>query len=248
VAAIKAIVLSAGYATRLYPLTKDKPKPLLEVAGKPIIEHIISKAEHIQEIDAIFVVTNNKFFLNFQRWANTVSCSKKIKVINDNTKSNEDRIGAIGDVKFAIEHENIEDDLLIVAGDNLFEFSLIDIVKLFKKKKNPVIALYDVKSYELAKKYGIVTVDTNKKVINFVEKPAKPESALSSTGVYLFPKDTLRYIFEYLGQGGSKDKTGSFLEWLYKRKDIYCYISKERWYDIGSFEELERARKEYKNG
>lgn len=242
---MKAILLAAGYATRLYPLTNNKPKPLLEVAGKPIIEHIISKISQIREVDKIFVVTNDKFFKNFQQWLDDFSSDKQIKIVNDNTLSNEDRLGAIGDINFVIEKEKIDDDLLVVAGDNLFEFSLADVVKLFKTKKSPAIALYDVKSRELAKKYGIVTIDPANKIIRFVEKPEKPESTLSSTGVYLYPKDTLNMISSYLGEGGSQDKTGSFLEWLYKRKDIYCYISKERWYDIGSFEELERARNEY---
>ncbi len=242
---MKAIVLAAGYATRLYPLTKDNPKPLLEVGKKPIIEYIISKIEEIHDIDRIVIITNNKFFPNFDEWAKKYSCSKQIKVINDNTKSNEDRLGAIGDIKFVIDKEKIDDDILVIAGDNLFEFSLTKMVDLFKKKKSPVIALYDVQSKELAKKYGIVTTDSNNKIINFVEKPANPESTLASTGVYLFPKNTLKLISEYLANRGSQDKTGSFLEWLYKKKDIYCCTFKEKWYDIGSFEELERARKEY---
>ena len=244
---MKAILLCAGYATRLYPLTKDRPKPLLDVAGKPIAEQIISKMETIDEIDEVFIITNNKFFSHFDKWAKKVNCGKKIKVINDNTTSNEDRLGAMGDINFVIEKEAIGDDLLIVAGDNLFEFPLSDVFAMFDEKKSPVIALYDVGSTDLAKKYGIVTVDDKNKIINFVEKPEKPESTLSSTGVYIYPKETVKLISKYMKEGGSKDKTGSFLEWLYKQEEIYCYISKDKWYDIGSFEELERARKEYKD-
>ena len=243
---IKVIILAAGYATRLYPLTKDKPKPLLEVAGKPIIEHIIAKLEEINELDEIFVVTNNKFFEHFKKWLNGFQSSKKIKIINDKTKSNEDRLGAIGDINFVIEQEKIDEELLVVAGDNLFELSLIDVVNLFKNKNSSVIALYDVKDIELAKKYGIVAIDKNNKIVHFEEKPEKPKSTLASTGIYLYTRDVLKDIKEYITEGYDSDKTGSFLEWFYKRKDIYCFVSKKRWHDIGSFEQLEESRKEFK--
>ena len=121
---MKAVVLAAGYATRLYPLTKDQPKPLLEVAGKPIAEHIIRKIEEVDEVDEIFIVTNNKFSEHFSKWVNSFSSSKKITVVNDQTMSNEDRLGSLGDIQFVIEKHNVEDDILVVAGDNLFEFSL----------------------------------------------------------------------------------------------------------------------------
>lgn len=240
---IKSIILCAGYATRLHPLTLDMPKPLLDIQGKPIIEHIISKIEEIDELDTIFIITNDRFFSKFEEWAHGFSCKKEIEIVNDNTNSNDDRLGAMGDIQFVIDNKKIDDDLMVIAGDNLFEFSLKDVMSLFKD--SPVIALYDVGSVELAKKYGIVTIDSSGKIINFVEKPAEPESTLSSTGVYLYPKDTVKMISEFLSEGGSQDKTGSFLEWLYKKKAVYCYTSKEKWYDIGSFEELERARSEY---
>lgn len=243
---MKAVILCAGYATRLYPLTKDKPKPLLEVKGKPIIEHIINKLEDLNELDKIFVITNNKFFRHFRKWLKHFNSSKKIKIINDGTKSNEDRLGAIGDVYFVVKKEKIDEDLLVVAGDNLFELSLVNVIDLFKEKKSSVIALYDVKDVELAKKYGIVAVDNNK-IVHLEEKPKKPKSTLASTGIYLYTKDILKEIKEYIELGCDVDKPGSFLEWLYKRKDIYCFISKERWCDIGSFEQLEEARRDFKS-
>ena len=133
---MKAIILAAGYATRLYPLTLNKPKPLLEVAAKPIIEHILFKIEKIKEINNIFIVTNNKFYAKFASWLAVYESKKKIKIINDKTSSNEDRLGAVGDIKFVLEQEKLNDDVMIIAGDNLFEFSLSGPVKIFKEKKN----------------------------------------------------------------------------------------------------------------
>ena len=238
---MKSIVLAAGYATRLYPLTKNKPKPLLEIAEKPIMEHIISKIEEVDDVDEIFIVTNDKFYNTFIEWLKGYSSNKKIKIVNDMTKSNEDRLGSIGDVSFVIEKENINDDTLVIAGDNLFEFSLKGVVDVFNKRKTTTVALYDVKDIELAKKYGIVSVDKSNKIIDFKEKPEKPKSTLASTGVYIYPGNILKSIVEYAGKGES-DKTGNFLEWLYKKEDIYCYVSDKKWYDIGSLDQLEEAR------
>ena len=244
---IRGIVLAAGYATRLYPLTKNKPKSLLGVGGKPIIEHIIKKLEEVNELDKIFIVTNNKFFEHFEKWLKNFKFTKKIKIINDKTKSNEERLGAIGDIEFAINREKINDDLLVIAGDNLFKLSLNDVVHLFKKKNSTVVALYDVKDKVLAKQYGIVAINENNKIIHFEEKPKKPKSTLASTGIYLFKRNTLKDIKEYIKKGYNTDKTGFFLEWFYKREGVYCFVSKKRWYDIGSFEQLEEARREYKS-
>ncbi len=242
---IDAIVLAAGYGTRLYPLTKDTPKPLLNVAGKPIIEHIISKLEQINEIKKIYVVTNNKFEAQFKEWLKNFDSTKPIEIINDGTKSNEERLGALGDVNFLINTKNVNDDLIVVAGDNLFELSLADAHNYFKKRKTNVIVLHDVKDIELAKQYGIVEVENNI-VINFEEKPISPKSTLASTGIYLFPKKTIELIKKYIAQGNSSDKTGNFIEWLHKRDKVHSYITDKKWYDIGSIEQLKKADKYYK--
>ncbi len=243
---MKAIVLAAGYATRLYPLTKDKPKPLLEVAGKPIIDHIINKIEEIDEVDEIFIVTNAKFYNYFQGWLAEFDSNKKIKIINDKTTSNEDRLGSLGDVNFVIEKENIKDSVLIVAGDNLFEFSLKDFVESHKKHNKSAVALYDVQDKELAKLYGIVGVNQEGKMIEFEEKPLKPKSTLASTGVYIYPPHVLPMLQEFVKKYKNSDKAGNFLEWLHKKEHVYCYITKERWFDIGTLDQLEKAKKEFR--
>jgi len=242
---VKAIILAAGYATRLYPLTLNKPKPLLDIGEKPIIEHILDKLREVDGIDEIFVVTNSKFHEHFNKWLNNFKFDKKIKIIDDKTTSNEDRLGSLGDVKFVINQEDINDDMLVIAGDNLFEFSLKDMSELFKQKGTTIVALYDVEDTELAKQYGIVQVDEKNKMVNFVEKPAEPKSTLSSTGIYIYPKKIIPYLAEFGLGGENTDKAGNFLEWLHKKEDVYCYISDKKWIDIGSIEQLERARKSF---
>ena len=241
-----AIILAAGYATRLYPLTQDTPKPLLNVAGNPIIEHIIRKLEQIGNISRIFVVTNSKFENHFKKWLASFDAQKPIEIVNDGTKSNEDRLGAFGDVHHTINTRGINDDIIVVAGDNLFELNLLDVANFFRKRKSNVIVLHDVKNLELAKQYGIVEIDENSLVVNFKEKPSVPKSTLASTGIYFFPKKTIELINKYIAQGNDPDKTGSFIEWLHKRDLVHSFVTDRKWYDIGSFEQLEEANKHYK--
>ena len=243
---MQAIILAAGYATRLHPLTKDKPKPLLNVAGKPIIEHIIRKIGQIKAVDIIYIVTNARFEQHFKEWLKNFDADTSIEIINDGTTSNDDRLGALGDIHFIISNKKINDDLLVVAGDNLFELHLPDVHNYFKKRKSNVIVLHDVKDFDLAKEYGIVEIDNNNIIINFVEKPASPKSTLASTGIYLFQKKTIELIRKYIAQGNNPDKTGNFIEWLHKREKVNSYITDKRWYDIGSLEQLEKASRYYK--
>ena len=189
-----AIILAAGYATRLYPLTRDTPKPLLNVASKPIIEHIIKKLDSIGSISRIYIVTNDKFEGHFNKWLHNFDAQNPIEIINDGTRSDEDRLGALGDIHHAISSKKIDDDLIVIAGDNLFELNLIDVANFFRKKKSNVIVLHDVKDFELAQQYGIVEVDKINLVVNFEEKPKSPKSTLASTGIYFFPKKTIELI------------------------------------------------------
>lgn len=239
------IILAAGYATRLYPLTENTPKPLLNVAGKPIIEHIIKKLEQIDSIKKVYIVTNNKFDRHFREWLKNFDAAKPVEVVNDGSTSNEDRLGALGDVHHVIETKNIDSDFMVVAGDNLFDLHLGDAANLFRKKQANLIILHDVKDPELAKHYGIVEVENNI-VVNFEEKPINPKSTLASTGIYLFPRKTLNLIKKYISQGNNPDKTGNFIEWLHKRDKVFSYVTGKKWYDIGSLEQLEKANKYYK--
>jgi len=240
-----AIILAAGYATRLYPLTKKTPKPLLKVAGKPIVERIIEKLEQIRIINKIYLITNDKFEQNFIEWLRNFDAKKPIEIINDGTKSNDDRLGALGDMHYAINAKKLDEDLAVIAGDNLFDFSLGNLIEFFKKIKSNIIVLHDVMDLELAKSYGVVETKDNI-ISNFEEKPVKPKSTLVSTGIYIFPKKTISLIKKYISQGNNSDKTGSFIEWLYKIDKVYAYVAEKPWYDIGSIAQLEKANKYFK--
>jgi glucose-1-phosphate thymidylyltransferase len=254
---IKAIILAAGYATRLYPLTKTIPKPLLEVGGKPIIEHLLEKLRKLDEMGDIFIVTNDFFFDKFKQWADDYRLKnkiqlrkegKKIILMNDGTKSNEDRLGSIGDIHFVLAKEKLREDVLVIAGDNLFDDDLQEASEMFKKTKGEasLVLLHDVENGELAKKFGIVQLDGNDKIIDFVEKPENPPSTLASTAIYFFQKDHLMLIAEALREKKG-DRAGDFIAYLSKRRKVFGKILKGRWYDIGSFEQLEEARQTFGN-
>lgn len=243
---MKVIIPAAGYATRLWPLTKETPKPLIPIHEKPILEHIINKILEIKEVYYIYIITNNKFYTHFLEWRNTFSCKVPLKILNDHTTSNENRLGQIGDIQFAISQENINhDDLLIVAGDNLFNFSLLEAYKFFKKCNAILNPLYDAKSIKVAQEQGSVVIDKNNKFIEFMEKAEKPKSTMISQGVYFVHKEKIKYFSEYLREGNNPDKMGYFMIWLLKREPIYGYVYEKKWFDIGWKESLDHARKEY---
>lgn len=240
---IKALILAAGYGTRLYPLTIDRPKPLIDVAGKPIIGHIIEKLFKIDSVDKVYIITNGKFEQHYKKWLagfNKSGLGKPIEIINDGTQSNDSRLGALGDVHYTINKKNIDDEIMLIAGDNLFEFQLSYLVDFFRERESSVIALYDVHDLELARHYGIVEVEKDV-IVGFEEKPANPKTTLASTGIYIFTKKTISHIKTYLSEGNKADKTGDFIEWLYKRETVYGYVTKKQWFDIGSVEQLEKA-------
>lgn len=243
---IKVIIPAAGYATRLYPLTFDTPKHLLDVAGKPIIEHVINKVIELEDADKIFIITNNKYYPNFKEWMENFSCKVPIKLINDYTVSNDDRLGQIGDIQFVIEKENIKDELLVVAGDNLFSFSLKDSYKTFKKEQKILNALHDVKSIKQARELGIAILNNNNRIIEFQEKSPNPKSTLASLGIYYFKKEHLAILKNYIEQGNNPDKMGYFMHWLIQNNELIGHVYKEKWFDIGWKESLEEARRVFK--
>jgi len=245
---MKVIILAAGYGTRLYPLTKDMPKALLKVAGRTILEHILNRVEEVPDIDKIFIVTNEKFYKSLLEWKEKYKSRIGIEIINDKTNSNEERLGAIGDIHYVVSARNIDEDILIVGSDNLFEFSIAHLNRFFKEKKSSVIALFDIKEKsKAANKYGIVHTDLNHKVLEFHEKPTEPKTSLVSTACYILSKQDLRELEECIKSNNKLDNLGEFIKYLAQRKHIYGYIFSERWFDIGSHEQLKEAE-EYWSG
>ena len=244
---MKALILAAGYATRLYPLTKQYPKPLLAVNGKPIINYIIDKLKSVSAINEIYIVTNSKFIFNFRKWVKTIKLPKKITLIDDLTKNNQDRLGAIGDIDFVIKKQKIKDDLLIIGGDNLFSASLKGFLD-FSAQKCPAtsIGLYKLKKKNDACRYGVVKLDNHKKIINFQEKPEKPESNIVAMCLYYIPKNYLNLIKEYVqGKNKKADATGSYIAWLKEKQDVYGYVFSGKWFDIGDYKYLNVAKNNF---
>jgi len=246
---MKAIILAAGYGTRLRPLTLNTPKPLIEVGGRPVIDYITDRIKEIEDVTHISIVTNQKFVKHFENWVNGFSIERGIEIFNDGTSSNEERLGSIGDIRFVIEKANIDDDVIIVAGDNFFNFPLYEIYEFFRKVKEPVVGVFDVRDIELAKRLGIVRLDEDNKIVEFNEKPEEPKSTLASTVIYLFPRKILPLISQYLDEGNSPDAPGHLLEWLIRRGiTVYGYVfSKGVWHDIGTPESLRAALEDSKN-
>jgi len=235
---LNVIILAAGYATRLRPLTDTWAKELLPVGGRPIIDRIVDAVDEVGEVHAVHVVTNSRKAPSFRAWAE----GRNVVVHDDGTTSNDDRLGAIGDMQFVVDNAGIDDDLLVIAGDNLFEFSLAEYVAFWRSKdRASAVAVRDVGSRELASQYGVVALDGDGRVIDFVEKPADPPSTLAAIAAYLYHRDHVPLIRDYLASGESADQPGRFVAWLQQRRPVYGWIFDSTWYDIGNHEQLLEA-------
>ncbi|MCX5696644.1 MAG: nucleotidyltransferase family protein [Candidatus Omnitrophica bacterium] len=245
---MKALILAAGYATRLYPLTKEYPKPLLEVAGRPLIDYIVTKLQRVKEIDEILVVTNSKFVNKFRHWQENINSPKRISVVDDLTASHDNKLGAIGDIRFVIDKARLKDDLLVIGGDNLFDDGLDDFLSFVKTRTDsPVIGAFNIGDKLKAKKYGVVKLDAQNKIAVFQEKPAAPKSTLVAMCLYYFPKKCLGLIKEYMESKSDKhDATGFYIDWLKDKVPVYAFIFRGRWYDIGAPDFYEEANRSFR--
>ncbi len=243
---MKVLILAAGYGTRLASVIKDTPKPLIPINSRPLIDHIILSFRNIQSLTEIVVVTNNKFYNNFQQWALTHK-EVKVRVVNDGTNTPEERLGSVGDINFVWKNEKELDDWLIVGGDNLFDQDFKEFID-FSHKQSPAISIgvYDIHDKQAANKFGVIGLDSNQKVVSFEEKPANPKSSLITMCLYYFPKTTLAYLPEYLSQSKAVDAAGSYIQWLSEKKNVYGFQFNGKWYDIGSVESLNEAQKAFK--
>ncbi|MBI1884363.1 MAG: methionine adenosyltransferase [Chlamydiae bacterium] len=242
---MKAIILAAGYAKRLYPLTEHRAKPLLPIGNRPIIDYILSSIQSISEIDQVYVVTNAKFYPQFCEWIRSLGLEHFCKILNDGTSDNETRLGAIGDISFVIACEKLDDDVLILAGDNLFEFNLKDFVSFFKLKGTS-LACFDLGDVKLATQYGVIALDRDGRIIKFLEKPKNPPNSLISTGVYGYTRSDLAKVSSYLKEGGSQDAPGHLIEWFSKQGRVFGFVVQGLWFDIGDLKSYEGANELYR--
>lgn len=245
---MKALILAAGYATRLYPITIHKPKSLLTIKGKPIIEYTINKLESLEQLDQILIVTNHKFFKQFQSWLDNFPSLKPIKLLNDGSTSEKDKLGAIRDLALALTKENLDDDVLVIGGDNLFSAPLNEFIDFAKGiRPNNAIGVYNLNGKYESNRYGVVKLGADKKIIQFCEKPPNANginhngSTLVSMCLYFFSKEKISLIQEYLKEGNDIDKAGSYIHWLSNRDAVYGYTFPGSWLDIGDIDSYTEA-------
>jgi glucose-1-phosphate thymidylyltransferase len=234
---MKAIVLAAGYATRLYPLTLNQPKALLPVGGRPMLDRVLDSLAGVGA-DRTYVATNAKFAPHFEEWA---AMRPEVTVIDDGTTSDEDKLGAIGDIVFVLEQAEIADDLVVVAGDNLFSDDLSGFGDFCRERNAPVVALYDVGDLAQMSKYNSIETDGEGRITYFEEKPADATSTLTGIALYFYPWHVLPLIAQYVAEGNNADQPGRLVQWLYPRTDVYTWRVPGTWYDIGSAETLREA-------
>ena len=233
---MQVVILVAGYATRMYPLTEHCPKALLPVRGVQIIDYILGKVFAIQQpgIERVTLVSNHRFhghFVNWQRWREP---HVKLEILDDGSTTDENRLGAIGDIQFAIEKQGIDGNLLVLAGDNLFQFDLTDLVRLSEQRDADCVIVRKIEGVEARRRTGIVVLDGDSRVTDFEEKPKQPRSHWGVPPIYAFRRDTVPLIGQYLREDGNPDAPGNFIAWLHKRKPVYALRADGHVLDVGS--------------
>ena len=230
---MKCIIVAAGYATRLYPLTENFPKPLLDVKGKPILDWLIEVID--DQIEEFIVVTNHKFYEHFVKWAR----GKKVRVIDDGTSSNETRLGAVRDIRLAA--QGVDCDCLVMAGDNLLDFSLKGFVNYALTKNTSCVMCHEEKQLKALQKTAVITMDENDLITSYEEKPKVPKGDHAVPPFYFYKLNDLRRIDEALNEGCGYDAPGSFAAWLSGKVPMHAYRMPGRRYDIGDMESYRRV-------
>ena len=241
---MKCLILAAGYATRLYPLTENFPKPLLPVQGRTILDWLIEDMDRSGVIDEYVVISNHKFAHHFDAWA--AGKTQKVTVVDDGTESNETRLGAVRDIQFALEQLNIRDDVLVMAGDNLLDFSLTAFIDYARRKDTSCIMRYYEASEARLQRSGVVQLDENEKVLSLEEKPAQPKSHWCCPAFYFYKAQDAARIPEGIAAGCGVDAPGSYVAWLCDKTTIHAMEMPGSRYDIGNLESYETVQKEYK--
>lgn len=241
---MKCLVLAAGYATRLYPLTENFPKPLLDVKGKAILDWLVDDIDTLGAIDEYVVISNHKFARHFEAWAKTKPM--KITVVDDGTCTNETRLGAVCDIQFATSKLGLDDDMLVIAGDNVLDFSLTKFIVYAQEKKTSCIMRYYEPSVQKLLKCGVVTVDKNDKILEMTEKSPNPATHWCTPPFYFYTREDVRLVQKGIDSGSGTDAPGSFIAWLCKQTQVHAMEMPGGRYDIGNLESYETVQKEYK--
>lgn len=240
---MKCLILAAGYATRLYPLTENFPKPLLKVGDKTILDWLVDDIDTSGEVDEYVVISNHKYAHHFVDWAKTKQ--QKITVVDDGTDTNETRLGAVKDIQFAIESLNIDDDMLVIAGDNVLDFSLTGFIAYSKEKNASCIMRYYEPNDQKLLKCGVVTVDENDKVLNMTEKSPTPATHWCCPPFYYYSQSDTKLVQKGIDCGCGTDAPGSFIAWLCTQSDVYAMEMPGKRYDIGNLESYEQVKADY---
>ena len=241
---MKCLILAAGYATRLYPLTENFPKPLLSVGEKTILDWLIDDIDASGEVDEYVVISNHKYASHFDTWAKTKN--QKITVVDDGTSTNETRLGAVKDILFAIDSLGLDDDMLVIAGDNVLDFSLTRFIEYAKGKGTSCIMRYYEADEAKLKKCGVVEIDPQDRIIGMEEKPSSPKSHWCCPPFYYYTKKDAGLVEAGIGAGCGTDAPGSYIAWLSSKTDVYAMEMPGKRYDIGNLESYERVKEEYK--
>jgi len=241
---MKCLILAAGYATRLYPLTENFPKPLLEVAGKTILDWLVDDIDTLGTIDEYVVISNHRFANHFETWAKTKP--QRITVIDDGTSTNETRLGAVCDIKYAIDTLSLDDEMLVIAGDNVLDFSLTSFIKYAKEKGTSAIMRYHEPRPERLRKSGVVTVDENDLVTEMQEKPAEPKSEWCCPPFYFYTRKDAALVGQGIASGCGTDAPGSYIAWLCKQTPVHAMEMPGSRYDVGNLESYNKVREEYR--
>ena len=239
---MKCILLCAGYATRMYPLTENFPKPLLDIKGKALIDYLIEDLESNNLIDEYIIVSNHKFINNFNYWKDNNKYKNKISLLDDGSTNNDNRLGAVKDIWFAIEKANINDDILVLAGDNLLDFSLKGFIEFSKEKNSNAVMRYYESELARLQRTGVAVIDSNDKILEMKEKPSDPKSNWAIPPFYIFKKEYLKEIKNGIDSGCKTDAPGGFIEWFSNRNDVYAYLMPGKRIDIGNLEDYNKIK------
>lgn len=241
---MKCLILAAGYATRLYPLTENFPKPLLKVGEKTILDWLVDDIDGAGLVDEYVVVSNHKFAGHFEQWA--AGKPQKITVVDDGTSTNETRLGAVCDIRFAVEKLGLDDDMLVVAGDNVLDFSLQKFVRYALSKKASCVMTYSEPDTARLHKSGVLELAQDDRILSMEEKPSEPKSHWVCPPFYFYAREDAALVPDAIASGCGTDAPGSFIAWLAARVPVYAMQMPGRRYDIGDLKSYEEVQRTYK--